>query len=40
MSNGTLRVPAALADDPLEVSEALEIAGVLWDKGDRTEAIR
>jgi hypothetical protein len=34
------RVPAAVADDSSNVSEALEVARALWAKGDRKDAIR
>jgi hypothetical protein len=34
------RVPVSLPSDPIEVSEALDIARALWDKGDSVEAVR
>jgi len=40
MSGTNDRVPAALADDSSNVSEALEVARALWAKGDRKDAIR
>ena len=40
MSVTTRSVPAAEADDPVGVVEALEVAGALWDKGERADAIR
>jgi hypothetical protein len=40
MSEVTIRVPAAVAGDPSDVSTALEVAGALWEKGSREDAIR
>ena len=33
-------VPEAVTGDPSDVAVALEVAGALWEKGDREEAIR
>ena len=40
MSDATERIPPALADDPDQVSEALEIAAALWEKGVGNDALR
>jgi hypothetical protein len=40
MSETTMRVPAAVAGDPSDVATALEVAGALWEKGSREDAIR
>jgi hypothetical protein len=40
MTDPTTRVPVPLDDDPEDVVEALEVAGALWEKGDRADAIR
>ncbi len=39
MSETTIRVPAAVAGDPTDVSTALEVARALWQKGSRDDAI-
>jgi hypothetical protein len=36
----TEAVPASLASDPNDVSEALEIARSLWERGERRDAVR
>jgi hypothetical protein len=36
----THRVPTAQSDDPTDVVEALDVARALWDKGERSDAIR
>jgi hypothetical protein len=33
-------VPAPVAEDATDVSTALDVAGALWEKGDRAEAVR
>jgi hypothetical protein len=40
MTDTTKCVPAAEADDPVAVVDALEVAGTLWEKGERADAIR
>ncbi len=40
MTAAMLRMPVGAAGDSSDVAVALEVAGALWDKGDRDEAIR
>jgi hypothetical protein len=40
MADAPNRFPEALADDPSEIVQALEIARALWDKGERRDATR
>jgi hypothetical protein len=40
MLGTTNRIPAAVADDTTEVSEALDVARALWESGERKDAIR